>query len=61
MPLRDAPPMPPKNDSGTDTTSAHGHDTTRNVSARLTQSHQLPTNSGGIIASISAAITTQGV
>ena len=38
MPSRDAPPSPPKNDSGTDTTSAHGQDTTRKFSARITQS-----------------------
>ena len=30
--------MPPKNDSGTLMTSAHGHDTTRKVSPRSIQS-----------------------
>ncbi len=34
----DAPPMPPKKESGTDTTSAQGHDTTRKVSPRRIQS-----------------------
>ena len=32
---REAPPMPPKNDSGTLMTSAQGHDTTRKISAAL--------------------------
>ena len=62
--------MPPKNDSGTETTSAHGHETTRKVSARsihlLQRLHVLgvPMNmetSGGIIASTTAPMTTQGV
>ncbi len=30
--------MPPKNDSGTEMTSAQGHDTTRKVSPRKIQS-----------------------
>jgi len=34
IPARDAPPMPPKKPIGTDTTSAHGQDTTRKISAR---------------------------
>ena len=34
MPRADAPPMPPKNDSGIEITSAHGQLMTRNVSAR---------------------------
>ena len=62
--------MPPKNDSGTETTSAHGHETTRKVSARsihlLQRLHVLGVpmsmeTSGGIIASTTAPITTQGV
>ena len=70
MPSREAPPMPPKNDSGTETTSAHGHETTRKVSARSIHLLQRPhvlgvpmsmETSGGIIASTTAPITTQGV
>ena len=34
LPRRDAPPIPPKKVSGTLNTSAQGHDTTRNISAR---------------------------
>ena len=34
MPLREAPPIPPKNVSGTEMTRAHGQLTTKNVSAR---------------------------
>ena len=37
MPNFEAPPIPPKYDSGTEMTRAHGHDTTRNVSARYIQ------------------------
>ena len=33
IPFLDAPPMPPKNASGTEITSAQGQDTTRNDNA----------------------------
>ena len=61
MPFFDAPPMPAKNDSGTLITSAHGHDTTRNMSARDIHSAMLPTNIGGMSASARAENTTTGV
>ena len=54
--------MPPKNESGTLMTSAHGHDTTRKMSPRCTQSDQLcPNSSGGMTASSTAMPTTAGV
>ena len=54
--------MPPKNDSGTEMTSAHGQETTRKTSARRTHSSQgWPKNSGAMTASSTAAATTQGV
>ncbi len=53
--------MPPKNDSGTDMTSAQGHETTRNVRPRRIQSGQSPTTSGGITAMAAASPTTMGV
>ena len=34
IPSFDAPPIEPKNASGTDITIAQGHDTTRNINAR---------------------------
>ena len=62
MPRREAPPMPPKNDSGTLMTSAHGHDTTRKMSPRCTHSDQLwPSSSGGTTAKSTAMPTTAGV
>ena len=66
IPSLDAPPIPPKNESGTDTTSAQGQDTTRNTSAlliHLTHSAPFPIsmNIGGITARSRAPITTQGV
>ena len=62
MPSLDAPPMPPKNDSGTLITSAQGHDTTRNVRPRRTQSLHAPMpNRGGATAMSSAAPVTMGV
>ncbi len=57
-PARDAPPMPPKNDSGTEMTSAQGHDTTRKVKPRRIQSlHGPMPRRGGRTASASAAST----
>ena len=54
--------MPPKNDRGTEITSAQGHDTTRKVRPRSTQSAQSPPNSsGGTMASTAATPTTMGV
>ena len=54
--------MPPKNDRGTLMTSAQGHDTTRKISPRCTQSDQFwPSTSGGTTASSTAMPTTAGV
>ena len=62
MPRREALPMPPKNDKGTLMTSAQGHDTTRKISPRCTQSDQFwPSTSGGTTASSTAMPTTAGV
>ncbi len=62
MPLRDAPPMPPKKLRGTDITSAHGQETTRKARALYTQSAKPPPFIiGGITASKAAIITTVGV
>ena len=41
-PLELAAPSPPKNDRGTDTTSAQGQETTRNVNPRRTHSDRVP-------------------
>ena len=60
MPMRLAPPMPPKKESGMLITSAHGQLMTRKVSARkiqLLHAAELPVskrNTGGITASASA-------
>ena len=61
MPQRDAPPMPPKNASGTDTTSAHGHEMTSSVRALYTQKAHCPVMMDGTTASSAAPITTAGV
>ena len=62
MPRFEAPPIPPKNESGTLMTSAHGQLMTRKISARRTQSAQPPPSTiGGNTANASAAITTAGV
>ena len=54
--------MPPKNDSGTLMTRAQGHDTTRKMRPRCTQSDQPPPSSrGGTTASSTAIPTTAGV
>ena len=54
--------MPPKNESGTEMTSAHGQLTTRNVRPRRIQSGHAPMPaSGGITASASAESVTAGV
>ena len=54
--------MPPKNDSGTEMTSAQGQLTTRKVSPRKIQSDQAPApKSGGTTARINATMTTIGV
>ena len=37
IPFLDAPPIPPKNPRGIDITNAHGHETTKNVSALYSQ------------------------
>jgi hypothetical protein len=62
MPLRLAAPMPPKNVSGTEMTSAQGQDTTRKLSARSPHMRQPPpVNSGGSTNSSSAIAHTTGV
>lgn len=66
MPLREAPPRPPKNVSGTLMTRAQGHDTTRKMRARWShpaKSAAKPPaeNRGGTMASSTAAMTTTGV
>src|SRR5574344_1042511 len=66
IPSREAPPIPPKNERGTDTTSAHGHDTTRKTQALVSHTDQMlqsdtPRKTGGITARSTAAATTQGV
>ena len=61
MPFADAPPMPQKNVSGTEMTSAHGQETTRNVSARCTHIIHSPVTKDGTTASSTAAQTTIGV
>ncbi len=66
IPLREAPPRPPKNVKGTLITRAQGQDTTRKMSARCNQignASKYPAleNIGGTNASTSAAKTTIGV
>ena len=62
MPKRLAPPMPPKKESGTLMTRAHGQLTTRKVRPRKIQSAQAPMpRSGGMTAMASAAKVTAGV
>ena len=62
MPHFDAPPIPAKKLNGTDITSAHGQDITRNVSARSIQMlNAVPVKTGGIVASSNAPNTTTGV
>ena len=61
IPHLDAPPIPPKKVSGIEMTSAQGQLMTRKVSARMSQSSQLPSNSGGTTASTSAPMQTAGV
>ena len=63
MPALDAPPIPPKNESGTEITSAHGHDMTRKVSARYIHSEKPAPgiNSGGSVAISAASSTITGV
>ena len=54
--------MPPKNDSGTLMTRAHGQLTTKNVRPRKIQSDHAPIPaSGGMTASATAANVTTGV
>ena len=65
MPRFEAPPIPLKNVSGTLMTRAHGHDTTRKMSARCSHvgsnAMKWPDNSGGSNATTTAAATTMGV
>ena len=51
IPHLEAPPIPAKKPSGTDITSAHGQDITKNVKALFIQTEKLlPKISGGKIA-----------
>ena len=61
MPCFDAQPIPPKKLSGTEITSAHGQEITRNISALRIHSSQLPSTRDGITASRTARATTTGV
>ena len=63
IPFLDAPPIPPKKLSGIETTSAHGHETTKKTSARLNHSLSKASsiNKGGKKAKSAAEITTNGV
>ena len=53
--------MPPKNDSGTEMTRAHGHETTRNVRPRKIQSAQAPVARPPTRARATAEPVTAGV
>ena len=53
--------MPPKKDSGTDTTNAQGQETTRNTRALFIHELHAPVIMDGIIASATAQPTTAGV
>ena len=57
----DAAPIPAKNDSGTDITSAHGQDTTKKLRARYIHFDQSDVTRPGTIASSDAVATTIGV
>ncbi|MPM82353.1 hypothetical protein SDC9_129414 [bioreactor metagenome] len=62
MPFLEAPPIPPKKLSGTEITSAQGHEITRNISALENHIRKSPLKiTGGITASNTADITTNGV
>ena len=61
MPQADAPPIPPKKASGTETTSAHGQEMTRKISALRIHTAHWPSNSGGRRPSSTAPTTTMGV
>ena len=61
MPFLDAPPTPAKNDKGMLITSAHGHDTTKNESARYIQVDGSFVIIDGTTAKRSAKATTAGV
>ena len=58
-PILEAPPIPPKKPKGIDITSAHGHDTTKNVNALYIHSIQSAPFKiiGGIIANKTAVTT----
>lgn len=62
IPLRDAPPIPPKKDKGTEMTSAQGQEITKNSNARNTHfpKSKEPETSGGTTASTTAPMTTAG-
>ena len=60
-PIREAAPMPPKNERGTLMTRAQGHDTTRNTSAHWTLAESDNPARGEITAISTAKPTTMGV
>lgn len=53
--------MPPKKLRGTEITSAHGQEMTKNDKARSTHTAHWPVISDGTMASTTAEITTVGV
>ena len=61
IPNLDAAPMPAKKESGTDTTSAHGHETTKKLSPLYIQVYQSLLTAPPMTASKTAAATTLGV
>ena len=65
MPFFDAPPMPPKNASGTLITSAHGQEMTRKESPCVSHFVKFamfhPKMNGGTTEISTAAATTHGV
>ena len=61
MPCLDAAPIPAKKVNGIEITNAHGHDTTRKLSARYTHVDHSPVTAPGITANSNATATTAGV
>ena len=62
MPFDEALPIPAKYPSGTEMTSAHGHEITRKIRPLCTHvPKSKPVNRGGISDIITAASTTMGV
>ena len=61
IPLLDAPPIPPKKLSGTETTNAHGHETIKKFNALIHHFNQSPVKIEGKMAIPTAKNTTIGV